>query len=150
MLLAEFDALEDLAVHEGLAQADQHHVFARAGRALNQTLEDLVASIGDCQVAVGRELTKVHEEMVRGPISRVLGLLAKPRGEYTVVVDIGQLPHDKTIGRPTDTEMHVLFGELTNNRQQTRRGAVTALAKRFRLPAREVYAAIERARGSVE
>ena len=44
------------------------------------------AVVGDCQVVVGRELTKVHEELVRGPISEVLERLGEPRGEFTVVV----------------------------------------------------------------
>jgi 16S rRNA (cytidine1402-2'-O)-methyltransferase len=125
-------------------------IFFEAPHRIRQTLEDLSRSVGDCQVAVGRELTKMHEEMVRGPISVVLGSLSEPRGEYTVVINVGQLPDVDAIERPSDSEIHVLFGELTNNQRQTRRGAVTALAKRYRLPAREVYAAIERARDSVE
>jgi 16S rRNA (cytidine1402-2'-O)-methyltransferase len=125
-------------------------VFFEAPHRIRQTLEDLVATVGDCPVAVGRELTKVHEEMVRGPISRVINSLSEPRGEYTVVVDVSQLPQSSPLERPSDAEMHRLFGELTNDRQQTRRGAITALSKRYNLPAREVYAAIERARNSVK
>ena len=125
-------------------------VFFEAPHRIRQTLEDLIVSVGDCQVAVGRELTKMHEEMVRGPISSVLASLSEPRGEYTVVVDIGQSTDLKPSAKPSDAEMHVLFGDLTNNGQQTRRGAITVLARRYNIPAREVYAAIERARSSGE
>ncbi len=44
--------------------------------------------LGDREISVSRELTKLHEETVRGSVTEVLGLLSlkKPRGEYTVVV----------------------------------------------------------------
>ena len=44
--------------------------------------------LDDRPVSVSREMTKLHEETVRGPASRVLEQLRakKPRGEYTVVV----------------------------------------------------------------
>jgi 16S rRNA (cytidine1402-2'-O)-methyltransferase len=125
-------------------------VFFEAPHRIRETLGDLIASVGDVDVAIGRELTKVHEEMVRGPISEVLTSLAAPRGEYTVVINAGQLTEVTEAARPSDSELHHLFGELTNNASQTRRAAVSALAKRYKLPAREVYAAIERARASAK
>jgi hypothetical protein len=42
------------------------------------------------------------------------------------------------------------FGLETNKRQGSRRAAVNTLAKRYGRPAREVYAAIERAKSSGE
>ena len=43
---------------------------------------------GDREVSVSRELTKLHEETVRGTVSTVLEQLCekKTRGEYTVVI----------------------------------------------------------------
>jgi 16S rRNA (cytidine1402-2'-O)-methyltransferase len=133
-----------------LRSAGRTVVFFEAPHRIRQTLEDLIGSVGDCQIAVGRELTKVHEEMVRGPISSVFDSLSTPRGEYTVVVNVGQSTHIRPAERPQDSEIQLMFGELTNNGQLTRRGAVSALAKRYKMPAREVYAAIERARNSVK
>jgi len=51
-------------------------------------LELILSSLGDRDISVSRELTKLHEETVRGKTSEVLaGIKAKsPRGEYTVVV----------------------------------------------------------------
>jgi len=53
------------------------------------SLEDALAELGDRPVAVCRELTKLHEEILRGPISSVLEVLkARPgiKGEFVVVV----------------------------------------------------------------
>ena len=52
---------------------------------LIQSLHDI---IGDREISVSRELTKLHEETVRGCVKEVLVKLneKKPRGEYTVVI----------------------------------------------------------------
>jgi len=51
-------------------------------------LEEIIEILGDREVSVSRELTKLHEETVRGRASEVLETLKTkpPRGEYTVVV----------------------------------------------------------------
>jgi 16S rRNA (cytidine1402-2'-O)-methyltransferase len=55
---------------------------------LVETLEDLLAVLGDRQVAVARELTKRFEEIWRGPASQALAYFTAnaPRGEITLVV----------------------------------------------------------------
>jgi 16S rRNA (cytidine1402-2'-O)-methyltransferase len=133
-----------------LRNAGRTVVFFEAPHRIRQTLEDILGVVGDCHVAVGRELTKAHEEMVRGPISDVLKAISSPRGEYTVVVDIGQSTTIRPSSAPGDTQVLAEFGELTNSKRQTRRQAITTLARRHNLPAREVYAAVERARNLVK
>lgn len=51
-------------------------------------LESILDIMGDRHVSVSRELTKLHEETVRGAVSEVLARLKqkKTRGEYTIVV----------------------------------------------------------------
>ena len=55
-----------------------------------ETLGDMREVLGDRKMAAGRELTKMHEEFLRGTISEVLAALsarASIRGEFTLVVD---------------------------------------------------------------
>jgi 16S rRNA (cytidine1402-2'-O)-methyltransferase len=56
---------------------------------LPSLLADVAAELGDRRIAVCRELTKLHEEVVRGRVSEVLALLAeaKTRGEIVVVIE---------------------------------------------------------------
>src|SRR5205807_1396943 len=57
-------------------------VFFEAPHRIRQTLEALRSRLGDCHVVVARELTKIHEELVRGPISDALEQLENPRGAF--------------------------------------------------------------------
>jgi 16S rRNA (cytidine1402-2'-O)-methyltransferase len=53
------------------------------------SLEDALAELGDRPVAVARELTKLHEEVLRGKLSEVLeALKGRPalKGEFVVVI----------------------------------------------------------------
>ncbi len=63
-------------------------VFYDAPHRVLDTLEDVKDVLGDVPVVVAREVTKVHEEFVRGLASEVLALLkSKPvRGEITALV----------------------------------------------------------------
>jgi 16S rRNA (cytidine1402-2'-O)-methyltransferase len=55
---------------------------------IERTLAEMQAILGDRPIVVGRELTKLFEDIVRGTISSVRTTLASrpPRGEYTLVV----------------------------------------------------------------
>ncbi len=64
-------------------------IFLESPHRLTGSLRDMQVFLGDRQVAVARELTKIHEEILRGTISRVLAHFAalEPRGEFVLVVE---------------------------------------------------------------
>jgi len=51
------------------------------------TLDDMLLILGDRRIAVGRELTKIHEEVFRGSISQAIERFTEPRGEFTLVIE---------------------------------------------------------------
>jgi 16S rRNA (cytidine1402-2'-O)-methyltransferase len=63
-------------------------VFLEAGRRIGAFLADAAAALGDRDAVVGRELTKMHEEIWRGRLSELCARTAAEavRGEVTVVV----------------------------------------------------------------
>lgn len=72
----------------GLADQDATLVFYLPGRKLETFLEAVLAGLGDRPVVVARELTKIHEEFLRGTAATLLAE-AKGRvfkGELTVLV----------------------------------------------------------------
>jgi len=123
-------------------------VFFEAPHRIARTLTDLAQTIGNRPIMLGRELTKTHEQLVRGPIMTVLEHLPAERGEFTVVVDIGHATDIIPSCAPDDASLAAQLGELTATTRLSRREAIAELAGRHRLSANAVYAAIERAKNS--
>lgn len=71
-----------------LASVPETLVFYESPHHLEKTLKDLSAAFGDRQSVVGRELTKIHEEFVRGSLAELQDhfRMRPPRGECTLVV----------------------------------------------------------------
>ncbi|HEY7339630.1 MAG TPA: 16S rRNA (cytidine(1402)-2'-O)-methyltransferase [Ktedonobacterales bacterium] len=64
-------------------------VLYEAPHRLRACLDDLLAVLGDRQTCLARELTKVHEQWLRGTLSTVKARYSgqsEPRGEYTLVI----------------------------------------------------------------
>ena len=70
-----------------LAREPRPFVFFEAPHRIDASLRDLHAAAGERTIAVCRELTKLHEESLVGPVGDVRERLGKPRGEFTVVVE---------------------------------------------------------------
>jgi 16S rRNA (cytidine1402-2'-O)-methyltransferase len=99
---------------------------------------------------VGRELTKLHQEFIRGSAGALAERLLDTKGEITVVVGPLNRPDslNDQIAPVAALQMAVAkFGQLTNN-GLPRRQAMTEAAKEFSLPVRVVYAAVEDAKKS--
>ena len=62
-------------------------ITLEAPHRLRDTLDDMLATLGDRQIAVCRELTKIHEEIFRGAIAEALAYFVFPRGEFTLVIE---------------------------------------------------------------
>jgi 16S rRNA (cytidine1402-2'-O)-methyltransferase len=134
------------AWYESLRDETRTVVFYEAPHRIRESLTAAARVLGDRQVVVARELTKVHEELVRGPIGEVLSQLQEPRGEFTVV--LAGRPQGSAAGdvpQPDDNTVVAAF-EQASHTSPGRREALTAVARRFGMRPRDVYAAIERAR----
>jgi 16S rRNA (cytidine1402-2'-O)-methyltransferase len=121
-------------------------VFFEAPHRIQRTLAEVTPYLGTRQIVVGRELTKVHQEFLRGTAEEVAGRIGEPRGEYTVVVgpvDKIPVPNELPV---SDSELASEFWDTTENIGLDRRAAIAALARKYARPAREVYAALERAK----
>lgn len=63
-------------------------IFYESPYRLKESLQAMLEILGDRPASVSRELTKLHEETVRGELSELAGRLEKPKGEVTIVVGI--------------------------------------------------------------
>ena len=135
---------------ERLAGADATVVFFESPHRIRATLDEIRTHVGDIQVVLARELTKVHETLVRGPISTVLSQPDVDTGEATIVADIGHKPEYVQSEPVPDETIAQEMGQLTDSGGLTKRQAIQALARKHRRRPNDVYAAIERARKLVK
>jgi 16S rRNA (cytidine1402-2'-O)-methyltransferase len=124
--------------------------FFESPHRIAATLSEARQIFGERPIMVGRELTKLHQEFIRGSAGMVSEHLSDVRGEITVVV--GPANTDDSLNDQINPgaalNMAVaMFGQLTNG-GRSRRQAMTEAAKAFSLPVRVVYAAVEDAKKS--
>jgi 16S rRNA (cytidine1402-2'-O)-methyltransferase len=64
-------------------------VFYEAPHRLGQTLKHMLEVMGDRRVVLARELTKLHEEFIRGNLGEIINQIEeeKVRGEFTIVIE---------------------------------------------------------------
>lgn len=74
---------------EGLKNDMHTMIFYEAPHKLTTTLSDMLNIFGDRKVALVRELTKLHEEVMRTTLSEAIEYYGEhsPRGEYVIVVE---------------------------------------------------------------
>ncbi len=79
---------------ESIKASPRTQVFYEAPHRVIETLEDVVEVLGpERQLVIAREVTKIHEEFLRGRAREVLGTLknrAEVKGEITLIVGRGE------------------------------------------------------------
>jgi 16S rRNA (cytidine1402-2'-O)-methyltransferase len=125
-----------------IAEDDGASVFFESPVRLGKTLAELAPLlVGDRMVAVCRELTKVHEEVVRGTAAELAARYEDgARGEITVVVGSGAvLAPTAEVNAPTlDDRIAALLAA-----GETPRDIARKLAVELNLSRREVYAKVQ-------
>ena len=116
-------------------------IFYEAPHRIAASLADCAGVLGDRQAAVARELTKLHEEIVRGALSSLAERFstAKTRGEIVLVIDKNR----DTVSGPTGNKTIVeRIGELEGSGLD-RKTALKTAAKEFGLSKPEAYRLVQ-------
>jgi 16S rRNA (cytidine1402-2'-O)-methyltransferase len=123
-----------------LAAESRTLVIYEAPHRVHRTLSELMAVLGDRIVGIGRELTKLHEQLVVRPISEHLNAAEEPRGEYTLVIappaatQVGQMPESPETLRAEFSAL-LVHGSAP-------RAAVRLLATKYSVSSRYVYSVV--------
>jgi 16S rRNA (cytidine1402-2'-O)-methyltransferase len=75
---------------QDLSYIDNTIILFESPYRLIKTLTQLLESLGDRSVVVGRELTKLYEEIIRGNLSEVLEYFSKSKVKGEIVIMIGK------------------------------------------------------------
>lgn len=110
-------------------------LFYEAPHRLMESLLDLQQILGDREIVVAREVSKVHEEFLRGILSKIIAQLAEQtvKGEITLVV------RGSTEGtKVADAELQDEIGQLVAKGMRVKEIA-EIIGERHRLSKREIY-----------
>jgi 16S rRNA (cytidine1402-2'-O)-methyltransferase len=121
---------------EGLSREDRTLVFYEAPHRVIRAVEDVLSVFGDRNAVLTRELTKIHEEVVRGALSHILARLKQgtTKGEFTLIVH-GAVEKQKQ----ADISPEEYLKNLMLHRGLTKKEAIAATAEELGLPKKEVY-----------
>ncbi len=122
---------------EKLSAVDATIIFYEAPHRLKNFLAELLEVFGEREAVLARELTKVHEEFLRGKISELLEKISEPRGEFVVVVEgkIFSEPSTPAEDIPSVVEKFLEQG-------LDKKSAMREAAKKFNVSRREIYNAL--------
>ena len=117
-------------------------VIYEAPHRVLKTLDDLQKVLGDRPIVVARELTKLHEEFLRGGAAGIHEILAgrdRIRGEFTIVIGRGE--ESGAIAPEPEQVRAAVTGYL--QRGVPRMEAMKSAAREFGIPKRAVYQIME-------
>ena len=123
---------------EALINEQRTMIFYEAPHKLLSTLEDMAAIFGqDRPISLCRELTKLHEEVVRTTLGQAVVKYTEqpPKGEFVLVV-AGAQPEDKPVATETDAASRV---KALMSQGLSRKDAIKQTATELKLPKNVVY-----------
>lgn len=121
-------------------------IFYEAPHRIVETLADLAAVWGeDVRVVLARELTKLHEEFLRGTVAEVLAALTerdRVRGEMVLLLDA--VPEAKVA---LTESIHERIAALTRDEGLDERDALKHVARERGISKSDAYRELQRERG---
>ena len=122
-----------------IADDEAAAVLFEAAPRLKATLQELSQYIGTRRIAICRELTKLHEQVLRGEVDALLPQLEELRGEVTLVIESQKPTHREFPEALLRQRIEVLKQQGVSARDAARQ-----LSNEFSLPRRDVYQRILR------
>jgi 16S rRNA (cytidine1402-2'-O)-methyltransferase len=123
---------------EELATQERTIIFYEAPHKIIRTIEDMLQTFGDRIAVITREMTKIHEETIRGTLSDVLKHLQRGpvKGEFTIILRGASA---KSFKQDVDTAEYLK--NLMLHRGLSKKEAISVAADELGLPKKEVYGA---------
>jgi len=124
---------ERMDFYRRVAAVGQTAIVYESPERIADSLRDALTILGDVEVTVGREMTKLHEEFVHGRISEVVEKV-KGRGEITIV--FAAVQQQRAEVAPDDLRRE--FERLRAD-GMSRNDALKVIAEKFGLRKNEIY-----------
>jgi 16S rRNA (cytidine1402-2'-O)-methyltransferase len=119
-----------------LSKEERTIIFYEAPHKIIRAVADMLAVLGDRRAVITRELTKIHEETIRGTLSESLKRLQEGtiKGEFTVIVHGATKEPLKQ-----DIDTTAFLKNLILHRGLSKKEAISVAAEELGLPKKDVY-----------
>ena len=110
-------------------------IIYEAPHRLINTLNELLNELGNRNVVVAKELTKIHETFIRGNILEVLDKIQNPKGEYIIIIEGQKIKKENKLNELT-LEEHYRYYE---NMGLEKKEIIKKIAKDKNVNKNEIY-----------
>lgn len=129
-----------------IASDDRTLIFYEAPHRLGKTLKDLYAAFGNRRISIIKELTKIHETVIRTDLQAALDMFEEqPKGEFVLVIEgfdtEGKKEADRILATAVPLKEHIdslIAGGMC------KKDAIKQAAEERGIPKREAYNEYER------
>lgn len=110
-------------------------ILYEAPHRVKEVLKEIEEAWGNRNMALCRELTKIHEEFFRGTVAGARQHLEEnpPRGEFVLVIEQGTVERQQPQGDPLDEVKALIAGGMD------KKTALAQTAKKYKVPKRDLY-----------
>lgn len=120
-----------------LAKISTTLIFYESPRRIQAVLEDMLQVLGDCPAVLAREMTKIHEEFIRAPLSELITVIMRMqpvKGEITLLIS----PLKRESSVDPDNLEELILSEIKKGKSSAS-SLAKELAKLYGMPKNKVY-----------
>ena len=110
-------------------------ILYEAPHKIIQTLEDLKEITNKRNIVLAREITKIHEEYIKGTAEELIKKVKEPRGEFVIIIDKAE-DKDKNIFDEMTIEEHYKYYEKLG---YNKKDIIKQIAKDRKVKKDEIY-----------
>ena len=119
-----------------IKNANKTVILYEAPHKLNTTLKDLKEILGNRQVVLAREITKIHEEYIRGTVEEILAKSDTLKGEMILVIEKNESMIENNLFGDLSLEEHY---QVYENQGLEKKEIIKKIAKDRNVSKNEIY-----------
>ena len=94
---------------EEIKKDEKTVILYEAPHRLIDTLKDILKILGDRNIVVAKEITKIHEKFIRGKVSNIIENIDIPKGEYIILIEGEKIEEKKVFDNMSLEEHYKLY-----------------------------------------
>lgn len=124
---------------EDIQKQNKTIIFYEAPHRLIKTLQEMEQRLGNIEVVLAKELTKIHEKFIRGTIEKVLETLEDVKGEYIILFE-NHAKTEKQIEIENINQLRIAEQfEIYTKKGLSKKDAIKQIAKNNKVPKDTIY-----------